>query len=480
MLALIYRLWEEILIKYTFKKLIVMKKISYLSILFLILGISAVFAKDKCLPEFKLSQPLESMESNETDNEKKSTFIYFDQSLSMQGYTVNQPGLKNLYVSVIDDLQQIAENVGDKTYYQSFGKNIKTIKENEIARVIKPSFYACTSSTADCNNQESKIHLPFKFAKTNPNGTYIIVTDLFLSSKQLVGTTKSQLTKPLKSILKNGKSVGIFGVMSSFNGTIYDIPTSSGGTVSYTEAQKRPFYIIIIGDQKDINKVKKNLIEQHFKDEDSNYKYTLITSTPILQNLNQNKLILEDNIKNISKADNFNFEYLDNSLPLYKFDTNNKRKFNFKIYKSKIIVEGSTGVAEYSIKEKLWTSTKSKCSKINWELAKIKNIAIPNIGEDDVSFKIFQKKSSLKNLFRGWRYFYLAEIYAEKPGSASEEVFQEWSVSDPDAAQFTDGNPVEFKTLNLVKIIRILNSVATNEFQPTLIASLALDFNLTK
>ena len=29
-----------------------------------------------------------------------------------------------------------------------------------------------------------------------------------------------------------------------------------GGTVSYTEAQKRPFYIIIIGDQ-EINQMKK-------------------------------------------------------------------------------------------------------------------------------------------------------------------------------------------------------------------------------
>jgi len=39
---------------------------------------------------------------------------------------------------------------------------------------------------------------------------------------------------------------------------------------------------------------------------------------------------------------------------------------------------------------------------------------------------------------------------------------------------------VEFKTLNLTKIIKILNSVANNEFEPSLIASVALDFNLTK
>ena len=153
--------------------------------------------------------------------------------------------------------------------------------------MIKPSFYECTGSSQDCNNQESKIHLPFKSAKSKTNGTFIIVTDLFLSSKQLVGTTKSQLTKPLKSILKKGKSIGIIGVMSSFNGTVYDIPTSTGGTTSYTDAQKRPFYIIIIGDQKDSNQVKKNLVEQHFTDDNDSYKYTLITSTPILQNLNE-------------------------------------------------------------------------------------------------------------------------------------------------------------------------------------------------
>ena len=62
----------------------------------------------------------------------------------------------------------------------------------------------------------------------------------------------------------------------------------------------------------------------------------------------------------------------------------------------------------------------------------------------------------------------------------SEEIFKEWSIRDSEAQEFKEGIPVEFKTLNLVKIIKILNSVANDEFQPTLIASLALDFNLTK
>ena len=59
--------------------------------------------------------------------------------------------------------------------------------------------------------------------------------------------------------------------MNSFNGTIYDIPTREGGTISFTEAKKRPFYVIVIGDQKEINKVKKNLEEQHFDGDEDKY-----------------------------------------------------------------------------------------------------------------------------------------------------------------------------------------------------------------
>ena len=456
-----------------------MKKIfgSILMAFFLVF-FTPVNAKDSCYPEFEISKSTISSQSTE-DSGDKSVFIYFDQSLSMQGYTKDQPGQNNLYVNVIDDLQQIAENVGSKTYYHSFGKSIKPIKENKIAQVIRPGFYECTGAASECNNQESKIHLPFKMAKANPNGTYIIVTDLFLADNQLVGGTLGQLTKPLKSILKKGKSVGIIGVMSSFNGTIFDIPTREGGTVSYTEAQKRPFYIIIIGDQKEINQVKKNLEEQHFTDPEDKYKFSLITSTPILQNLNDKKLISEKSIKNISNAERFKFDYSSENLAVYRFNTNQKRKINFLINNSTIIVPGSTGVSNFSVKETLWVSQETKCKNINWKKSKFEQISKWEQNENNLRIQMF-KEVSLKKLFRGMRYFYVGEIYAEKPGTLSEETFKEWSIRPSEAEEFKDGNPVEFKTLNLTKLIRQLNSVANNEFESTLIASIALDFNLTK
>ena len=52
----------------------------------------------------------------------------------------------------------------------------------------------------------------------------------------------------------------------------------------------------------------------------------------------------------------------------------------------------------------------------------------------------------LKKLLRGFRYFYLVNVYAEKPGNLSEETFKDWSISDPDAEAFKDQNPVELLT----------------------------------
>ena len=164
---------------------------------------NVAISKESCTPEYSL--PEAQINSTQEDSgDENPVFVYFDGSLSMKGFVVDQPGQKNLYVSVIDDLQQIAENVGAKTYYHKFGNKVVPIKENEIARVIKPTFYECKDAVAKCDNQYTALQLPFKAAKANIDGTYIIVTDLFLENKQLVGTTLSALTKPLKSILKKG------------------------------------------------------------------------------------------------------------------------------------------------------------------------------------------------------------------------------------------------------------------------------------
>ena len=73
-------------------------KILGLLIFFLFIEVQA---KDNCTPDFELAKPTSIIQSTNTDDNEKSVFIYFDQSLSMQGYTKNQPGQNNLYVNEI-------------------------------------------------------------------------------------------------------------------------------------------------------------------------------------------------------------------------------------------------------------------------------------------------------------------------------------------------------------------------------------------
>ena len=457
-----------------------MKKI-LIKTLVLLFCFSFTFSQSKekpCNPDdLAISKPIGITKLDE-NADKDDVFVYFDQSLSMKGYVVEQPGQKNLYVDVIDDVQQISENIGSNVYYHAFGREIVPLTESQISKAIKPRFYECKGATTSCNNQESKINEPFESA-ASLGGTHIVVTDLFLADKELVGGTRKQITKPIKTLLKSGKSVGVIGVMNSFNGTIFDIPRKEGGTFEYMDAIKRPFYIIVIGDQKNINLIKKNLKEQHFVDEEDEYKFALITSSPVLQNLNQNKVITENNIPKASKNENFSFEYYDDNFPIYQFTTSKKRNYKLKINLTDIEVSESVGISEYSIKEATWTSNKIKCKKINWKKADYKKISDYGPKEKELIVDLFKFKP-LKKLFRGMRYFYYLDIYAEKPGSASETIFEDWSIKSTEAEDFTNEEPKMFKTLNLTKMIEILNNVANETFEKTLIASIGIDFNLTK
>ena len=462
------------------------KKINELFINFLIFTVLFSFtyleSKELCIPDFELDTPTINVTPlNDTD--KNPVYVLFDGSLSMEGFVDPSIQDTSLYVEVIDDLQQIAETIGSEITYLRFGRFVKSISEPEAAAATDPSFYRCFNKP-NCDNQETRLDEAIKTTELDKDATYIIVTDLFIENKNLIGGKLHQLKKPLNKVLDDGHSIGIIGIMNSFNGTIYGIPISGGGVTTYSRAKKRPFYIMIIGDQKNIHKIKTKLEKQYFTNNANEYKFSLITSNPIIQNLNINKKINEKNLfRGNNQPPEFKFEYIKSNLPLYQFNTNQKRNLEFTIKKSEIIVPGSSGISNYEIKETLWNSNEVKCKKINsdktWKKTKLDTISTWDEKIDEVSIYLL-KKNPLKELWRGFRYFHLVNIYAEKPGNISEDIFEDWSITKAQAQKFIAGDPVVFKTLNLVKLIKVLNEVANERFKPTLIASIALDFNLTK
>lgn len=459
-----------------------MKKIfTQISIILITLLITSVHGAEKCEPEFEINKSTLTQNNENSSSDKGEVFVFFDQSKTMQGFTIDQPGQENLYVNIVDDIQQISENIGSDIIYQNFGTEINPMEDRDVSKVKTKKFYECSGSSVACDNQSSKIQEIFKIAEEIPEATHIVVTHLALQDRQLVGSESKQIRGPLTSILKQGKSIGIIGIMNSFNGKIDNIPTKDGEYTEYLDAETRPFYILVIGNQDNINLIKDEIVENHFSSSKENFKYALITSNPILQNLNVNKLIEENNMPaKLARAENFSFDYLEDYLPIYKFSGDKKTKLKFKIQNDQIVVPGSTGVSEFSISEKVWTTNKVKCKDIkNWNEAKFGEISTIIQGENELTVDLFKTKP-LKKLFRGLRYFYKVDIYAEKPGKSSEREFAEWSVKSSKIEELKETNPISFKTLNLEKFVSILNAVSGDTFKKTLIASFAVNFEVTK
>ena len=103
-----------------------MNKLKLFFVLLIFFYSSGLSSDEYCRPKFEIISDLKEIKKKE--DKKNPVFVYFDGSLSMQGFVKDQPGQKNLYRDVIDDLQQIYENVGSKTYYHKFGSTIEPIK----------------------------------------------------------------------------------------------------------------------------------------------------------------------------------------------------------------------------------------------------------------------------------------------------------------------------------------------------------------
>jgi len=236
----------------------------------------------------------------------------------------------------------------------------------------------------------------------------------------------------------------------------------------------------VIGRGENINFIKEKLkknqkLQDAIAENPDTYKFTMITSNVISENLNINKKVKDKDLINISsQSEGYKFKYKDN-LPIYEFITS-KNNFELKFNNSDFIVPGSNGVAKYKIEEHLW-SLRGACKKNDkWGKSKRENLVEPVITDETLTLKFFEDTK----LKWGYRWFMLANVYTARNGSSTQDEFKDWDLTDSDAANHMQSDPKLFKTLNLMNIIEMIDDVANEEFKPTLVASVALNFELEK
>ena len=216
--------------------------------------------------------------------------IYFDATLSMQGFVVPGsthytricPALESAIVSGWRDetvsffrfgerVEPIDRStylqVGDESFYQTdigIKTYIEKIIENEDP-LVKPQMEG--SNTLEGATEINVNNMPEEGAEADSteNRLVVIVTDLFQDNGDI-----NRLVPELKEkCIKKGVDVGLFGLRSQFDGTVYDIGSGEGSSLRYRSTPGnpetfRPFYLLILGRHADIAHYFDRLIAKGF------------------------------------------------------------------------------------------------------------------------------------------------------------------------------------------------------------------------
>ena len=210
--------------------------------------------------------------------------IYFDATLSMQGFVVPNStqytqmcrylesvivsGWTNATVSFFRFGEQV-EPIDRNTYLNlsrtGFYENNRIFRETFIQKIIEHEAQLTHDVQESMSNEEST-ETETNQEETNNHGEksplVVIVTDLFQDNRDL-----TVLIRQLKEqYIQKGYEVGLLGLRSEFDGTVYDLgeaPLPYRSTPGNPESF-RPFYLLVLGKYSDISHYFDRLIANGF------------------------------------------------------------------------------------------------------------------------------------------------------------------------------------------------------------------------
>ena len=166
--------------------------------------------------------------------DKIESDVYFDATVSMQGYTTLDGG--NVYRNLPDSLNDICGRMGGVSFY-SFGEKIQPLNGRDYRRFNSPAPYTeiitAVHNVIDNANSE---HLS------------IIVTDLFENDADWSNIAQ----KIREKYFTNNLAAAVIGIKNSFNGDIFDIDFNAAKipyNSNLAEERFRPFYLLVLGQE---------------------------------------------------------------------------------------------------------------------------------------------------------------------------------------------------------------------------------------
>ena len=159
--------------------------------------------------------------------------IYIDATTSMEGFAVNNSSKYSQFLDQLEASGMSAWKKADIKFFK-FGQVIKPVDrtqflsaKNNLRFYREPGIFKNTYIDSVVKNTDSK-------------RLSVLITDLF----QDEGDVNTMVEKIKEKCFTNNIAVGILGIKTDFNGTVYDVP----GRPSYPLiTNERPFYAIVFG-----------------------------------------------------------------------------------------------------------------------------------------------------------------------------------------------------------------------------------------
>ena len=443
-----------------------------------ILSSSFLHAGNMCIPQSIIDSydQKSSSDSTSESSDKSDGFVFIDQTLSMEGFVLrdenNIAEEEYNYLKAMDQLPFQLSLITSNQAFHKYSNDIETISTDELFTATSSDFYNCPASVpqSDCRNLQSDLESVLNIAAMNPEGFYVIVTDLFLKNTQFFDP-KSSIKKSLATVFDQNQSIGIYGVKSKFNGRVSGLP--SGGV--YEDANSRAFFIITIGKKNEVLEFKNNLELDVFasvNEEDKNF--TIYTNDFVLNTVSP-KNIKKTDLYSGNGAEKNNF--LSEEYNLHQFNLNRKHDpliASFDLYG--IQIPNTILLSDFTTDVTLWQSKDaSKCNK--WQRFEgVPKLVKVTQDSNIINIETFGKNNEAASKFKKKRY-YLAniKIIANDIGLNNKDFWlNDWSFTSIDEAEIVQTSPVFFPTLNLSKFSTMLSNIQKSEFK----SIIPIEFNV--
>ena len=343
--------------------------------------------------------------------------------------------------------------------------------------VNNPDWYSCKGNI-ECQKYKTGLSDLARDIKeqnfTEGDNFNVIVTDLFIDEQE-IGGNNSSIQKLFESTFKNNKSVGVYGIKSKFNGNMFNIP----GTQVYDKAIARPFFIITIGSKTSVLKFKELIDRDALKNVNSNDKnFTIFTSDLILSPVNNSNI--DKNTFDFNNSIKEGIEDWNNNEEIIKYTVSRRDSDSISIDfdLSDIQLPNTILLQNLTIETKIW---KYREGANNQCWIEIKNNDLVEIKQEKENINLtLLGKEKLRKTKPKETYILNFKVYANDLGVTEDDFWMsDWNLDSSDINSVTTSGEQNFPVLNLLKIMRKLDDIQTDEFnRPERPKTIPIEFNI--